>query len=116
MPALETLDAKHHRQAQELASQFLNYEIPFVTIENRSRDDVGTIFERINSTGTKLSALDLMTAWTWTDNFHLLDSCNALLQDLEDVSADVKMHQNCRFENVGQKRGVGPESGNDTPV
>ena len=71
-------------QAQELASQFLNYEIPVVTIENRSREDVGIIFERINNTGTKLSALDLMTAWTWTDDFHLLESCSELLEELED--------------------------------
>lgn len=82
--ALKELDEKHHAEAQELASQFLNYEIPVVTIENRSRDDVGIIFERINNTGTKLSALDLMTAWTWTDDFHLLESCNELLENLEE--------------------------------
>lgn len=82
--ALSELHEKHHGVAQELASQFLNYEIPVVTIENRNRDDVGLIFERINNTGTKLSALDLMTAWTWTDDFHLLESCSSLLEELED--------------------------------
>lgn len=82
--ALSELDPEFHKKAQSLASQFLNYEIPVVTIENRSRDDVGIIFERINNTGTKLSALDLMTAWTWTDDFHLLESCNALLEELND--------------------------------
>jgi len=81
--ALTHINKEYHRQAQDLASQFLNYEIPVVTIENRSREDVGIIFERINNTGTKLSALDLMTAWTWTDDFHLLDSCNNLLEELE---------------------------------
>lgn len=81
--ALSILKKEYHKKAQALASQFLNYEIPVVTIENRSRDDVGIIFERINNTGTKLSALDLMTAWTWTDNFHLLESCNLLLESLE---------------------------------
>jgi len=55
-----------------------------VTIENRNRADVGIIFERINNTGTKLSALDLMTAWTWTDDFHLLDASNSLLEELEE--------------------------------
>ena len=62
--ALGILNKEYHSAAQELASQFLNYEIPVVTIENRSREDVGIIFERINNTGTRLSALDLMTAWT----------------------------------------------------
>lgn len=82
--ALKDLDTRYHSDAQELASQFLNYEIPVVTIENRNREDVGIIFERINNTGTKLSALDLMTAWTWTDDFHLLESCNSLLENLEE--------------------------------
>lgn len=81
--ALSVLKKDYHKNAQELASQFLNYEVPVVTIENRSRDDVGIIFERINNTGTRLSALDLMTAWTWTDDFHLLESCNLLLESLE---------------------------------
>lgn len=89
--ALSDLDPIYHVLAQELASQFLNYEIPVVTIENRSRDDVGIIFERINNTGTKLSALDLMTAWTWTDDFHLLESCNTLLEELEEKGfGDIK--------------------------
>ena len=67
-----------------MASQFLNYEIPVVTIENRKREDVGIIFERINNTGTRLSTLDLMTAWTWTEDFHLVDSSNSLLEELEE--------------------------------
>jgi hypothetical protein len=82
--ALSVLKKEYHKKAQELASQFLNYEVPVVTIENRNRDDVGIIFERINNTGTKLSALDLMTAWTWTDDFHLLESCNLVLESLEE--------------------------------
>ncbi|MEB3192475.1 MAG: DUF262 domain-containing protein [Snowella sp.] len=82
--ALLVLKKEYHKKAQELASQFLNYEIPVVTIENRSRNDVGIIFERINNTGTKLTTLDLMTAWTWTENFHLLESCNVLLESLEE--------------------------------
>lgn len=83
IPELEIIKPIYRKEAQELQSRFINYEIPVVTIENRSREDVGIIFERINSTGTKLSALDLMTAWTWTDNFHLLDACNTLLKKLK---------------------------------
>ncbi|MFT6339668.1 MAG: hypothetical protein ACJAUN_001244 [Alcanivorax sp.] len=84
IPALGGLDSKYHQRAQSLASQFLNYEVPVVTIENRNREDVGLIFERINNTGTKLGPLDLMTAWTWTDDFHLLEASNSLLGELED--------------------------------
>lgn len=82
--ALKQLDSKYHKEAQGLASQFLNYEIPVVTIENRNREDVGIIFERINNTGTRLSTLDLMTAWTWTEDFHLIEASNELLEELDE--------------------------------
>ena len=84
VPALSKLDSRYHTNAQELASQFLNYEIPVVTIENRDKKDVGLIFERINNTGTKLGVIDLMTAWTWTDDFHLLEQTNELLDELSE--------------------------------
>jgi hypothetical protein len=31
-----------------------------------------------------LSTVDLMTAWTWTDDFHLLEATNLLTEELED--------------------------------
>ena len=81
---LKTLDPKYHNDAQELYSKFINYELPVVTIKNREKNEVGIIFERVNNTGTKLTTLDLMTAWTWTDNFHLLESITELLDELEE--------------------------------
>ncbi|CAN5708946.1 DUF262 domain-containing protein [soil metagenome] len=82
--SLKTLDPKFHNDAQELYSRFINYELPVVTIKNREKSDVGNIFERINNTGTKLSTLDLMTAWTWTDDFHLMESINELQVELDE--------------------------------
>lgn len=81
---LKSLDSKFHTEAQELHSKFINYELPVVTIKNREKSEVGIIFERINNTGTKLTTLDLMTAWTWTEDFHLLDSINELQEELEE--------------------------------
>lgn len=82
--ALKSLNPLYHDDAQALYSKFINYELPVVTIKNREKFEVGNIFERINNTGTKLTTLDLMTAWTWTDNFHLLESINDLQEELED--------------------------------
>lgn len=81
---LAKIDKEHHQEAKQLSSKFLNYDLPVVTIKNRSRKDVGIIFERINNTGTKLDTIDLMTAWTWTENFHLLEAANELIDELED--------------------------------
>jgi len=81
---LERLDRGFHTKAKELSSKFLNYDLPVVTIKNRSRADVGLIFERINNTGTKLDTIDLMAAWTWSEDFHLLEAANELLEELEE--------------------------------
>lgn len=81
---LKSLDPKFHSEAQDLHSKFINYELPVVTIKNRAKSEVGIIFERINNTGTKLTTLDLMTAWTWTEDFHLLESINELQEELEE--------------------------------
>lgn len=81
---LARLDKQYHQEAKELSSKFLNYEVPVVQIKNRSKEEVGVIFERINNTGTKLNTLDLMTAWTWTEDFHLLDAMAELLEELEE--------------------------------
>ena len=80
----EKLDKKYYKAAKELSSKFLNYEVPVITITNRKKEDVGVIFERINNTGTKLSTLDLMTAWTWTNDFHLLEKVDQLLEELDE--------------------------------
>jgi hypothetical protein len=54
-----------------------------VTISRRSKDEVGVIFERINSTATTLTTLDLLIAWTWSENFHLQEALNDLKEILE---------------------------------
>lgn len=82
--SLQTLDSKFHNDAKELYSKFINYELPVVTIKHREKSEVGIIFERINNTGTKLTTLDLMTAWTWTEDFHLLESMTELQDELEE--------------------------------
>lgn len=93
-PAMDALTPDDRKAAQDLYSRFSNYELPVVTISKRSKDEVGTIFERINNTGTTLSTLDLMVAWTWSEDFHLQDEINQLLDGLEaknfgDISARI---------------------------
>ena len=77
------LPEKYRKEAENLNSKFINYEIPIVTISKKSKNDVGVIFERINNTGTKLTPLDLLVAWTWSDDFHLREKIDEILQILE---------------------------------
>ena len=81
--ALEQLSPENQKAAKLLHSRINNYEIPVVTISKRSKDEVGVIFERINSTGTTLTTLDLLVAWTWSEDFHLQEALNDLGETLD---------------------------------
>jgi len=80
---LQKLDKSYHQKAKDLYSKFSNYEVPVVTIR-REKEEVGIIFERINNTGTRMNMVDIMVAWTWSDDFQLKEAISELLDTLED--------------------------------
>ena len=96
---LRILNSDFHDEAESLYSKFINYEVPVVTIKNRTKAEVGMIFERINNTGTKLGTLDLMTAWTWTDDFHLQEKTIELFDELEEKGFG-KINQNILLQTL----------------
>lgn len=79
---LDTLDARDRDtlkgNADELFSRFKDYKVAVVTLGDMSLQDVAPIFERINSTGTQLTIVDLMRAATWSQDFDLIDSIDAV--------------------------------------
>lgn len=60
--------------AELLFNRFKDYKVAVVTLGDMSIQDVAPIFERINSTGTRLTIVDLMRAATWSPDFDLIDS------------------------------------------
>ncbi|MFA5016025.1 MAG: DUF262 domain-containing protein [Methylobacter sp.] len=68
----------------KVTESFKDYEFPVVTIKERSNKEVCSIFQRINSSGTPLSNLELLTAWTWSDQFDLRREIDELLDTLSD--------------------------------
>jgi len=54
-----------------IVDAFTKYRIPVVTLKELTIEEVCPIFERINSSGTKLSIYDLMVAATWSERFDL---------------------------------------------
>jgi len=77
------LDEKYKQKARDLQSKFQNYEIPIITTTKRKKEEVGIIFERINNTGTRLTTLDLMVAWTWGEDFHLREELDSIKETLD---------------------------------
>jgi hypothetical protein len=59
------------RIAERLLKSIKDYKIAVVKIGDMTIDEVAPIFERINSTGRKLTIVDLMMAATWSNGFDL---------------------------------------------
>lgn len=78
------------KSAVDLLSTFQEYLVPIVTIEGRSASDVVKIFERINSTGTRLSAVDFMRAVTWSEDFDLNQALGTVSTAVASPGADVE--------------------------
>lgn len=66
-PRAEELQA----HLDELIDAVTKYKLPVVMLKDLSVEEVCPIFERINSSGTKLSTYDLMVAATWSPTFDL---------------------------------------------
>ncbi|WP_316174556.1 DUF262 domain-containing protein [Bradyrhizobium sp. SZCCHNRI1073] len=76
-----------------LQAGFQEYMIPVVVIKSTDVHRIVGIFEKINSTGTKLDPVDFMRAITWAEDFDLnqyLDSASSSLSEIRmDLSAEV---------------------------
>jgi hypothetical protein len=69
-----------------IVDAFTKYRIPVVTLKDLTIDEVCPIFERINSSGTKLSIYDLMVAATWSENFDLNHHVDRIAESLRGKS------------------------------
>ncbi len=74
--------------AKDLFNRFKDYKVATVTLGDMPLSDVAPIFERINSTGTRLTIVDLMRAATWSPNFDLVDSIDEIRAALAAKSFD----------------------------
>lgn len=61
------------QRLDQLLEVLTNYRVPVVTLKDLTVEEVCPIFERINSSGTRLSTYDLMVAATWSNDFDLND-------------------------------------------
>ena len=93
LPELSRFAADHQKVIALLTERFKDYEFPVVTIRDRSNQEVCRVFQRINSSGTSLSTLELLSAWTWSEQFNLINEIQALLDRLSD----------CGYEELGEE-------------
>lgn len=72
----------YQEKLDAIIQAFNDYRLPVVTLKDLSVEEVCPIFERINSSGTKLSTYDLMVAATWNRDFDLNDEVDEIQEAL----------------------------------
>lgn len=70
-----------YRNAEKLLESVKNYKMAVVKIGDISLEEIAPVFERINSTGRKLTIVDLMRAATWKGGFDLSEAIETISVD-----------------------------------
>ncbi len=67
-----------------MQEKFKEVSVPVQILKTDNRATVAIVFERINRLGVALDTLQLLSAWTWNEDFDLLESFKELKDDLEE--------------------------------
>jgi hypothetical protein len=72
------------RRLDTLQEKFKEVSIPVQILKTEDRAIVAIVFERVNRLGMKLDTLQLLSAWTWNEDFDLLENFRNLKEELEE--------------------------------
>lgn len=94
--ATQDLSEDNVKKIDQLQEIFKEVKIPYQTLETDDKTKVAIAFERINRKGIPLNTLQLLTAWTWNDDFYLQYQFEELCKELEpfgfyDLSGDTEL-------------------------
>jgi hypothetical protein len=81
--ATKMMDEKIVEKIDNLQAMFKEVKIPYQTLETDDKSKVAIVFERINRKGVPLDTLQLLTAWTWSEDFDLQDKFADLQEQLK---------------------------------
>ncbi|MFD3000948.1 DUF262 domain-containing protein [Pontibacter toksunensis] len=76
------------QKIDDLQAIFKEVKIPYQTLETDDKSKVAIVFERINRKGVPLDTLQLLTAWTWSEDFDLQDKFEDLQEELRPYGFD----------------------------
>ncbi len=80
--ATESLGQESINRIDELQSRFKEIKIPVQITKTDDKETVAIIFERVNRQGVELDTLQLLSAWTWSEDFQLADQFEELSEHL----------------------------------
>ena len=80
--ATRGLDDTLALKLDEVQKRFLQATLPVQSFETDSQAEVAIVFERVNRLGIALDALQLLTAWSWSEEFHLQEQFRDLAEEV----------------------------------
>jgi hypothetical protein len=69
--AMADIPQVYHERIDYMQSVFKEARIPVQKLTTEDRTKVAIVFSRVNRQGLALDTLQLLTAWTWNEDFHL---------------------------------------------
>lgn len=98
--ATSNFDEELAEKIDRMQSVFKEVRIPIQTITTEDRATVAIIFERVNRLGVELDTMQLLSAWTWSEEFTLQDRFSDLGEELtpfgfKDVGEDMTLLLRC---------------------
>ena len=105
------LDDETVKRVDDLLRKFQEYVIPNETFESEDRNKVAIVFERINRAGTELNVFELLSAWSWSDDFDLTQK----FESLQDLIAEHGYQDLCNDKDLQLKICAGVIRGRTTP-
>ncbi|TDE13050.1 GmrSD restriction endonuclease domain-containing protein [Jiangella asiatica] len=86
--AVSSLTDERKVEIVTVQEKFKEALIPAETFENEDRASVAIVFERVNRMGVDLDIFELLTAWTWSNEFDLQDKFMELSEEFTSFGFD----------------------------
>ena len=98
--ASQQLAVDRFEEIVTVQQRFVAADIPVQTFESEDRTSVAIVFERVNRLGVDLNMFQLLTAWTWSEDFDLQAKFLDLAEEFSefgfaDVGADNDLMLRC---------------------
>lgn len=109
--ATAELSDEQIRRIDALQERFKEFGLPNEVFETDDRNKVAIVFERINRAGTELNVFELLSAWSWSEDFDLVERFN----DLQDEIASHGYEDLCNDKDLQLRICAGIIGGETTP-
>lgn len=98
--ATADFDDQLAKKIDDMQATFKEAKIPIQIFRTEDKATVAIIFERVNRQGVPLDTLQLLSAWTWSEEFQLQEQFAELAAELapfgfEDVGTDTNLLLRC---------------------